>query len=224
MLISYSHRFIFFHVAKVAGLSIREALKDYVEEPEQFRRMKRPPQMSGDQPNPLYAMWDSMLLHTKARDAQYGLPPEVFNGFYKFAFVRNPWDWQVSMYHFILKEPKHIHYQTVRNMASFEDYINWVIRTNKPFARGATKLQKDMLTDDMGNLMLDFVGRYETLGEDFATICRRLQLDATLPYLNQSRTDRDYKTYYNDRTRQLVEEHFQADISLFGYDWPCAKQ
>lgn len=219
MLISYSHRFIFFHVAKVAGLSIRDALKDYVEEPERFHRMRRPPRMLGDQPNRLYAMWESMLLHAKAREAKRGLPTEVFEGFHKFAFVRNPWDWQVSMYHFILKEPDHIHHRKVREMAGFEEYLDWVARTDKPFARGATKLQKDMLTDEEGRLLVDFVGRYEHLAEDFAGVCRRLGLDAALPQLNQSRQTRDYQAYYTPRTRRLVEEHFREDVELFGYDF-----
>jgi hypothetical protein len=217
VLISYSHRFIFFHVAKVAGLSVRDALKDYVAEPERFNRMRRPPRELDGQPNPLYAMWESVLLHAKAGEARRGLPPEVFDGFYKFAFVRNPWDWQVSMYHFILKETDHIHHQRVAGMASFEDYLEWVVRTDKPFARGATKWQKDMLTDEAGQLIVDFVGRYETLAQDFAAICETLGLSASLPRLNESRQNRDYQAYYHARTRSLVEEHFADDIALFGY-------
>lgn len=219
MLISYSHRFIFFHVAKVAGLSVREALKDYAGEPERFNRIRRPPRRLGDQPNRLYALWESLLLHAKAREARRGLPREVFDGFYKFAFVRNPWDWQVSMYHFILKETDHVHHRRVREMADFGEYLEWVVRTDKPFARGATKLQKDMLTDEAGRLLVDFVGRYENLAEDFAAVCRQLDLSAELPRLNQSRAHRDYQSYYNTRTRQLVEEHFQPDIALFGYNF-----
>ena len=37
MLISYEHQFIFFHVTKAAGTSIRDALKDYAKEPEKFK-------------------------------------------------------------------------------------------------------------------------------------------------------------------------------------------
>jgi hypothetical protein len=219
MLVSYSHRFIFFHVAKVAGLSIREALKDYAEEPERFRGARRPPRLVEGRPNGLYAMWESMLLHAKAREARRGLPREVFGPFHKFAFVRNPWDWQVSMYRFILKEPEHIHHGKVREMASFEAYLEWVARTGKPFARGATKLQSEMLVDEDGRLLVDFVGRYERLDEDFVLVCRRLGLDATLPRLNRSRPDGEYRAYYTPCARRLVEEHFRKDIELFGYDF-----
>jgi hypothetical protein len=78
MLISHSHRFIFFHVAKTAGLSVREALMPYAEEPTQFK-IKRPPRLKDGQPNPFYIVWDALLLHARARDAQKELPPAIFD-------------------------------------------------------------------------------------------------------------------------------------------------
>jgi hypothetical protein len=215
MLISYSHQFIFFHITKTAGSSIKESLKNYAQELQKFK-INRPPKMLGEQINPLYEMWESFLWHAKARDAQKELPEEVYNRFYKFAFVRNPWDWQVSYYHFILKEKAHIKHQFVKSMDGFEEYLQWVINTKNPFPKGATKLQKDIITDSTGKLIVDFVGRYETLEADFSTICQVLNLQATLPYLNQSK-HQDYQSYYNEKTRKLVEEHFQEDIALFGY-------
>lgn len=217
MLISYTHRFIFFHVAKVAGLSIREALKAYAQEPEQFK-IKRPPKHSGDKPNHLYDMWAVLLLHTKARDAKRELPEVVYDNFYKFAFVRNPWDWQVSMYHFILQEPSHIRHHLVKTMASFDEYLEWVIATKTPYARGAAKFQKDMVTDAEGRLIVDFVGRYETFSDDFRQVCKVLEIEASPPQLN-STAHRDYRAYYNDRTRKIVGEHFKEDIELFGYEF-----
>src|SRR5215813_4291404 len=73
MLISHSHRFIFIHVGKTGGMSMREVLKRYAQEPEKFR-IRRPPQMNGDRPNPLYAVWETLLLHAKARDVQKEVP------------------------------------------------------------------------------------------------------------------------------------------------------
>lgn len=215
MLISYSHQFIFFHITKTAGSSIKESLKSYAQELQKFK-INRPPKMLGEKINPLYEMWESSIWHAKARDAQKELPAEVYNNFYKFAFVRNPWDWQVSYYHFILKEETHIKHQLVKSMDGFEQYLEWVINTKNPFPKGSTKLQKDIITDSTGKLIVDFVGRYETLDADFSTICQVLNLQATLPYLNQSK-HQDYKSYYNEKTRKLVEEHFQEDIALFGY-------
>ena len=215
MLISHSHRFIFFHVAKTAGLSVRDVLQPYAEEPAQFK-IKRPPRLKAGQPNPFYAVWEALLIHAKASDAQKELPTALFERYYKFAFVRNPWDWQVSMYHFILSEPTHIKHALVKSFGNFERYLAWVIDTPYPYAKGATKLQKDVLTDSAGNLLVDFVGRYETLAQDFAQICQELNITVQLPHVNKS-AHHDYRAYYTARTQQLVAEHFAADIELFGY-------
>ena len=215
MLISYSHRFIFFHVTKAAGSSIKAALKEYAIELEKFK-IARPPKILGDQPNPMYEMWESTVWHAKARDAKKELPEEVYNNFYKFAFVRNPWDWQVSYYHFILKEPTHIRYELVKSMSGFEEYLEWVIKTKNPFPKGATKLQKDIITDRDGKLIVDFVGRYENLAKDFQSVCKILNINPSLPHINSS-GNRDYKSLYNEKTKKIVAENFKEDIDLFSY-------
>lgn len=227
MLISYSHNFIFFHVTKAAGTSVKNALQEYAQEPEHFK-IKRPPKTVDGKPNPFYEMWEASLWHAKAREVKKHLTEEVYNKFYKFAFVRNPWDWQVSYYHFILKETTHIRYELVKSMkGGFEEYLEWVIATKNPFPKGATKLQKDIITDYDGKLIVDFIGRYETLAEDFDRVSQMLNLNVSLPHLNSS-SHRDYRTYYNDRTKKLVEDYFQEDIELFGYTFdgyhPIAKQ
>ena len=130
--------------------------------------------------------------------------------------MRNPWDWQVSYYHFILKEETHIRHELVKSMEGFEQYLQWVIETKNPFPKGATKLQKELITDSDGKLIIDFIGRYETLQKDFDYVCQRLNIQVSLPYLNQSKHG-DYQGYYNTKTIKLVEEHFQEDIALFGY-------
>jgi len=218
MLISHSHQFIFFHVPKVAGLSIADALKDYVKEPEKFKVNRPPEKLANGKPNPLYEMWKSLLLHAKARDAQKELPSDVYDKYYKFAFVRNPWDWQVSMYHFILQDSTNRLYKLVKPMSGFEEFLDWVINTKtlNIYPKGATKLQKDIIADKEGKLLVDFVGRYETLAQDFQSVCQNLNLNTSLPHVHQSK-HRDYQSYYNDKTKAIVAEHFKADIELFGY-------
>ncbi len=215
MLISHDRKFIFIHVAKAAGMSIRKILEPHCTEPEKFR-IKRPAKTIDGKPNPLYDIWSHSLYHARAEDVKKEVAPEVFDSYFKFAFVRNPWDWQVSMYHFILKDPTHVKYKTVRSMEGFGEYLEWVVDTRRPYPRGATKLQKPMLTDLEGRFMVDFLGRFETLERDFSKVCDRLGIEGSLPKINASR-HRDYRDYYVDRTRKIVEEHFKEDIELFGY-------
>jgi hypothetical protein len=217
MLISYSHRFVFIHVGKTGGMSMREVLKQYADEPEKFK-IRRPARMNGDKPNPLYAVWETLLLHAKARDVRKEVPAEVFDSFYKFAFVRNPWDLMVSMYHFILREPTAPRHEQVKAAGTFEGFVDWVAVTADPFPKGITRLQSEMLTDEQGRLLVDYIGHYERLEEDFAQVAAKVGIADRLPHLNRSQ-HKDYRTYYSDRTRELVGECFRTDIELFGYSF-----
>ncbi|MCG8634481.1 MAG: sulfotransferase family protein [Desulfobacterales bacterium] len=221
MLISRSRKSIFIHVAKAAGMSIRKILEPHCSEPEKFK-IKRPAKTIDGRPNPLYDIWRYSLYHASARDVKKEVTPEVFNSCYKFAFVRNPWDWQVSMYHFILKDPTHVRYETVSAMNGFGEYLEWVINTPRPYPRGAAKFQKPMLTDREGRLMVDFLGRFETLERDFARVCDRLGIEGALPKINGS-GHRDYRDYYTDKTRKMVGEYFKEDIAFFGYTFDGCK-
>ena len=88
--------------------------------------------------------------------------------------------------------------------------------TKNPFPKGATKLQSDMVTDENGNILVDFVGRYENLHHDLEKIANILHLDVSLPRLNSSQ-HKDYRSYYNKRSKDLVAKYFQKDIEIFGY-------
>jgi hypothetical protein len=217
MVLSHSYRFIFIHVAKTGGLSVREALQPFTVEPEKFV-MRRPRKMIRDRVNPLYKVWETLLLHAKASDAKRELPPEVFDSYFKFAFVRNPWDLLVSFYHFILREPDAPKHDQVKALGSFDAFVEWVAATPDPFPKNVPKLQSEMITDTDGNLLVDFVGAYETLQEDFDEVTRILGIRAALPHVNQS-VHRDYRHHYNDRTRAIVAEHFRPDIERFGYSF-----
>lgn len=214
MLISYSHRFIFIHIYKVAGTSIADALERYTAQ-------------GLDRRSPVIRFLRSLGVHhlvprqrlrkvraqrhATARTIRAELPPEIFRDFYKFAFVRNPWDWQVSLYHFALNDPSHAQHQLTKSFGSFEKYLEW--RVN-----GHYRLQKDFVVDDEGQLIVDFVGRYETLARDFAMICNRLGIDnPPLPH-RRSSAHREYRTYYTPRTAALVAEAFKEDIEFFGYE------
>jgi hypothetical protein len=217
MILSHTYRFIFIHVAKTGGMSVREALEPFCVEPERFV-MRRPAKMIQDRVNPLYQVWETLLLHAKASDAKRELPPEIFDRYFKFVFVRNPWDWMVSMYHFVLREPDAPRHDEVKALGSFDAWVEWAVSTPNPFPKGVSGVQSDMVTDAEGNLLVDFVGAYESLAEDFAEVARILGIPAGLPHVNQS-VHKDYRTYYNDRTRAIVAERLRADIERFDYSF-----
>ena len=214
MLISHTHSFIFFHVAKVAGTSIRHVLEPYTQEPEHFK-IKRPVKTINGEPNPVYQMWDSMINHATVKQTQRQFPEECAR-YQTFAFVRNPWDWHVSMYHFLLKQTENPHYPAIKQAGSFRHYMDWVVTENKPYPKGATRLQKTMLVDENNQIAVDHIGRYENLAEDFKKITEQIGIEASLPALNRS-SHKKYQDYYDSYTEKLVAKHFAEDIDAFEY-------
>ena len=218
MLISYRHRFIFIHVYKVAGSSVFNALRTYAEEPGQplAARVLRPFGIKLRRPLDWAYREKDFADHVRARDVRERLTPAVYRRFYSFAFVRNPWDWLVSLYHYMLDSETHPQHEFARKtFASFDEYVEWKVAND-------VKLQKTFVTDEQGRTIVDCVGRIENLRDDFGAICRRIGIRADLPHVNRSR-HADYRGYYSDRTRSLVADAFGEDIELcrYEFDGPC---
>ncbi len=209
MLISYSKRFLFVHTPKTGGASIARALHEFAHDPQQYL-MNRLLGMVGIHVNHYGpAQMRQFRVHSSAFELQRHLPADTFQSFFKFAFVRNPWDRMVSYYHYVSSRPKHHRHRRVSGLGGFKEYLRYEI------ARGKAA-QSAMLTDRSGTLLVDFVGRFEHLHDDFAEICRHLQLPCRLEHHNRS-SHADYREYYDDESIEIVRQAFREDIELFGY-------
>jgi hypothetical protein len=211
MQLSYSHRYIFIHVNRTGGTSITEALRPYAFVP--GWSPYRLPVIRKFATNYIGAVLDRNWGHVTARELQAALPRDVFDSFFKFAFVRNPWDWQVSIYCHVIQRPDNPNYAFYNeSLPTFADYLDWQIH------REGRDVQSELVLGDDGELLVDFVGRFETLEQDFTAVCRRIGVDCSLEHRNAS-THRDYRDYYTPETKRLVAEAYARDIELFGYSF-----
>lgn len=78
--------------------------------------------------------------------------------------------------------------------------------------------QSNWLFDD-SRMLVDFVGRYKTLNDDFSHVCRIIGIvPSSLPKLNP--TDRgDYRSFYNDETANIIGKVYADDIRNFGFSF-----
>jgi hypothetical protein len=207
MLISYRSHYIFVHIPKTAGSSIRFALTKQARwyEPHRLNRLLR---KSGI-PLRVPYLPPELQKHPTADTIRKHLPQQVFAEFFKFAFVRNPWDQLASTYFYVLRHREHAQHAFVTSLSGFDDYV--AFRTRHPSAP-----QKRFVTDDDGALLVDFLGRFEDLAEDFERVCGHLRIVARLPHLNAG-GHRNYRDFYTDHTAALVEKAFREDIEFFGY-------
>ncbi len=205
MIISHSLEFIFIHIYRTGGTSIRTVLSKY----DHQHNGTGSPFFKGE---PTVAEPPlTFPRHITALKLKEEITPPIFDKYYKFAFVRNPWDWQVSLYAYMLQEKSHFQHDIVSKMSSFENYIEWRVHEDK-------HLQKEFVTDEEGKLVVDFLGRFESIEKEFEKIADKLGIQEKLPHNNKS-DHKNYRQYYNNRTSELIYDHFQEDIQLFGYSF-----
>lgn len=204
MILSHEHRFIFIHVHKAAGTSITRALLPFSADAVGgiLRRLKKKPSAAKPPPTPIPPNITASELIEK-------MGPDRFRSYFSFAFVRNPWDWTASEYEYIRRSPDHAAHEIVTKLGSFPAFVHWHCHERRI-------LQESFVCDDEGKQLVDFIGRYERLEEDFRQVCTRIGIEAKLPHLNQSQR-RPYPEYFDPETRELVARAYAADITRFGY-------
>ncbi len=228
MIVSHEHKFIFLKTKKTAGTSIELALSglcgdaDIITPLTQIDEALREGRR-GAQNWRRHSWWGSPRPFFKRRflkftAVDYGfynhMPAErarallnddkLWRSYFKFAFDRNPWDRQVSWYH-----------HRYRRKAVPPPFAAFIERD--PRAR----LNNYEIYSIGGDVAVDFVGRFETLEADLAHALAQvgLKLDEALPRAKTTfrTSDKPYRDYYDDETREIVGTWYQREIKLLGY-------
>jgi Sulfotransferase family len=194
-------KYVFIHIPKCAGSSIHRALG--VLHTQRSLTVGKP----------------KYHKHAKAVKVREVLGP-AWNKCFKFAFIRNPWDLMVSSYHWWLTYAEifpalHQDIARVREMGSFSVFIRSEFGQSMLNEHRGSDLTEWISDGD--EIIVDFVGRYENLNEDWSKVCRALNVPA-LPLARENRVVRqDYRVFYDDESRELVANRFARTIELFGY-------
>jgi chondroitin 4-sulfotransferase 11 len=163
-------------------------------------------------------------------------PGPPFAGLFSFAFVRDPWDRLVSCYRDKLRgEVDDFTSFTIRPgvancLARFDAFVAGM--SFAAFVRAVSDIpdedadahfrsQHTFVCDAAGRIVVDAIGRFERLDDDFAAIARRIGMPPrTLPRLQAVRAPSPFAAFYTDETRALVGERFARDVARFGYAAP----
>lgn len=207
MIISHKHRFIFVAVPKTGTHSVRQALrvhlgKDDLEQVGLFVHKRLPFPELGDLGHG----------HISASQVRGTLGNAMFNRYFSFAFVRNPFDRFVSYCAFM-----------GRNSGEFERdpqaFMRRVLHELRPVDHILFRPQSEFVCSEDGQVLVNFIGRVESLQRDYDGICSRLGVaSSALPQVNAS-SHRDYTDYYDDQLIADVHALYARDIELFGYSF-----
>jgi hypothetical protein len=187
---------IFIHVPKCAGQSIRASL---------FENL---------QPG-----------HINVYTYQLIYPKRIFDSYFKFTFVRNPWDRLVSAYLFMRAGGAHKKDQewAQAHLADYPDFASFVqegLQRKEILSWPHFRPQVQFLKGQQGRIEMDFIGRFENIQEDFRYIADHLGIPGELLFINKTKTKRNpYQAYYSDDLREIAARVYREDIKAFHYQF-----
>ena len=197
---------VFIHTQKTAGHSVRIALESVGYEWEQMLGKHEPPR---------------------------NIHPDSLDKYFSFAFVRNPFDACVSRFFYHQREDKNNPQDLLfQKFSKDKDGVSsWVksLKTDdcwtdekKYFWRSTFETQKKFLSDDSNDkILVDFVGKFEHLNDDFQKICDTIGCDNNLKGIheNSSKRKSDYREYYDDEAIEIIESMYKEDLECFNYEF-----
>ena len=182
---------IYIHIPKVAGKSI--ALTLYGEDP----------------------------MHHKLSMFQ-SIDPEKYESYFKFSFVRNPWGRIFSTYNYLKQVNQKYPYSEffwIEKYTDFNDFIITGLDSKKVGRTLFLDTQTSYLVNLDGKIGIDYLGRFETLVEDYSKVARQLNCNKKLPTIGAGIGGTDYRPHFTDASLNKVGELYKIDIDNFEYDF-----
>lgn len=237
MIISHSQRFIFIANRKTAstaiGIAFSSACNKYdvitpLGEDEEIRRKlgyptprnfipwhKKLAHLSLLTQRRLTGLWISEKLkeigyytHITPKKILKYLHSDDWESYFRFCFVRNPWDLVISQY-----------FWTIRNQSQPSSLDSFL---NSSKIKGIAKRSQEMYTLN-GNLAVNRLCRYENIQTEVNQIFKELNLPGNpkLPAAKrQFRSDkRHYRDILNDDQAEKIGLIFKREIELAGYTY-----
>ena len=147
---------------------------------------------------------------------------QKFNKYYKFTFVRNPWDRVVSTYEYLIQggnkfEDKYFEELLKSKYDTFEKFVMEYLNKDIIHEHDIFRPQYLYIYDHKGICQVDFIGKYEELNQSFKVISEKLKIPSDLPRVNLSRRV-EYSTYFKKKEIiDKISDLYNRDIQLFDY-------
>jgi len=192
------YRAIFIHIPKSAGTSIRLAMGDKA-----TGRMHLP-------------WW-----------VFYQANPNKFKLYFKFAFVRDPYARALSAYNYLLsggnKRDDCEAAAVVQKHNSPLEFFEAEVLTGNMTNHVLFWPQHTFLCDWNNNIVVDYLGRHETIDENYEELSLKLSLPKNLSINNESKKATASRRANNREFAKLVFDFYRKDYDIFGYENPIDK-
>lgn len=215
-MISHKHRCIFIHIPKTGGASIEHIIWPSKKDKTELNlwmgftsKYSNKYQTGG-------------LQHLLASQVKKEVGDNTFDNYFKFTIVRNPWDKAISQYTYMKKREDLRSFIGMKKDDCFKKYLSLISTKNHVQWENQSKFILDMNQ----NIMVDYIGRFETFEHDVYEILHKIKMRSNIlgikiikiPHRNKS--DRShYREYYDRESQEIVNYLYKQDIELFDYSF-----
>lgn len=233
MIISLNKRYVFVHIHKCAGTSVEVALAKGLRHNDIVLGSTK----SGEKYQEFFKRTIGLNKHSTALEARGFLGDALFGKFFKFAFVRHPVDRLHSLYSYALKlaqdgglsdeerraleatghwpDRPPYRYKAVAAALESNSFSDFALHP-LTWADAGAQPQWQSVCDAQGHLIVDYVGKVESIEADFAHICEKLEVTVPLEVRNAS-TEQKSSHALTPLALATVRERFARDFELLGY-------
>jgi len=219
VLVSFHKRFVYTKTNKTAGTSVEVFFESYCLPPDGYEQSHFRAETITDYGvvgfrganMPADTIWYN---HMPAARIRGYLGSDVWNEFFKFCVVRNPFDKLVSMYFFQMSQEKKEYIKDQEFSVLRRDFLDWL--RGRRFVGDQDKYLIN------GSVCVDYFIRYERLLDDLTEVCQRLRIERDVAKLEKFKsrsrpTHEHFSEFYDREARQIVAESYAFELDHFGY-------
>jgi len=219
VLVSFAKQFIYTKTVKTAGTSVEIFFEPFCLPPEGYERTHYRGESVTDYgvvgyrgPNrPADAQWYN---HMPAAQIRKYLGDNVWDEYFKFCVVRNPYDKLTSMYFFQLDGPNKGYIETQDFSILRRDFLDWLRRRQFVVDRNKYLIN--------GSVCVDYFVRFENLLDGLTEVCQRLGIQRDITELERFKlrtrlTERHFTEFYDEEARKIVADFYAFELDHFGY-------
>ena len=193
-MISHKHKCIFIHCQKCGGETVEGLLGAYNEK---ARKLD----------------WLPREKHWTYKECIDNYGEEVWNSYFTFSFVRNPWDRIIS---WILYSDRMKNNINPNEQHLPDEDVRIRLKNPKPYWAKNTYMSLLGIKPNKKH-KLDFIGKTENMKNDLNFIRDKLKIQKDIKIFNKTKRRKHYTEYYDDNTMRSIGELFKDDIEYFGY-------
>lgn len=188
------HDAIFVHIPKTGGVSISDALFDS----------------------------DTVGGHRPAKTYRLIYGADRYAEMFSFGFAREPFDRLASAFTYLSAGGRQHRSdlavaRQLQPIGSLEEFVLDHLGQPGYETIAHFRPQADFLCDDDGTVMVDFVGRFERLSQDFAAVADRIGVQRSLEQRLNVGPKRNAAVELSETARRRIHSYYEADFELFNY-------